>query len=480
MRREGGDYRILDKDLQRLTHAELAQMHAVRPVLRLGAGVLVFVALLLLAFGLSGRQDQVLMAGAGLIVAGWLGLSIGANDVGNALGPAVGSGALRLATGLALVALAEIAGATLAGHAVAQQLAAGIFDPVLLGEDGRGPLVMLAALIAAAVWITVATAIGVPVSTSHSIVGAISGAGVAAIGAANIHWGTVARIATAWVLAPMVSALVAGGLLVLVHRHVSGAPDRPTAARRWLPPMIGAMTGLFAAYVATLLRFGLPLGGAALVGIVAGLVAAAMTRLRIDAAIRDHARQGSKLGTKRIFGPGLIFAAVIMAFAHGANDAGNVAGPLSIILGQGSAEDVGRVPVLLICGGALIALGAVLFGRRLVVMVGSGITRLNPARAFCVTLSTALIVLIASGSGLPVSSTHVAVGGIFGVGFAREWMDRRQNRRRAPMPQEETQRRRLIRRSHVITITAAWLVTVPLTMGLGAGIAALILWSRGV
>ena len=173
---------------------------------------------------------------------------------------------------------------------------------------------------------------------------------------------------------------------------------------------------------------------------------------------------------------------LILGFAHGANDVGNIAGPLSVVLrGQGMSTAIGVVPVLVLAGGGLaIATGTLLFGRRLVHMVGSGITKLNAGRAFCVSLATAVTVLGASALGLPVSTTHVAVGGIFGVGFAREWLDRRRGSRSEALPADETRRRILVRRSHVVTITAAWLVTLPITASLGALACLLVLWVTGV
>ena len=171
-----------------------------------------------------------------------------------------------------------------------------------------------------------------------------------------------------------------------------------------------------------------------------------------------------------------------MGFAHGANDVGNIAGPLSVILqGHAVSGQIGAVPSAILVGAGLaIAAGTLLFGRRLVNMVGSGITKLNAGRAFCVSLATAVTVLFASSFGLPVSTTHVAVGGIFGVGFAREWLDRRRDASHDAMPVEETRRRMLVRRSHVVTITAAWLVTLPITAGLGALACALVLRATGV
>lgn len=135
--------------------------------------------------------------------------------------------------------------------------------------------------------------------------------------------------------------------------------------------------------------------------------------------------------------------------------------------------------MVLVLAGAMIAVGTMLFGRRLVVMVGSGITRLNPVRAFCITLATATTVLAAATAGLPVSTTHVAIGGIFGVGFAREWLDRRANRQREALPAAETRRRVLIRRSHVVTISMAWVITLPMTAMLSAGVYLLITAATG-
>ena len=459
------DYRVLDKDLGNITHLETAQIYALRPLLRLGAGILLLVAVLILALGMTGRSPGLIGIGAALIVGGWLGLAIGANDIANSLGPAVGSGAIGLGAGLALVASAEIAGAVLAGSPVAARLAEGIVDTAQSGMGGQGALIMLSALVAAAMWITVATGAGLPVSTSHSIVGAISGAGIAALGLRAVAWDSLAMIATAWMLTPLASALLAGAILAFVQLHIREAPDRAAAAYHWVPLLVGAMVGLFLSYLWLLIwpessLWLIPLPGVAAAALIVWAMRRRMRRVLAEGGIRP--------GMKRIFRPALLFAAVMMAFAHGAGDAGNVAGPLLVILraaGDGpTAPEL--FPVLAGAGGA-IALGAVLFGRRLVVVVGRGITRLNAVRAFCITLATAVIVLGAAAAGLPVSTTHIAVGGVFGVGFVREWLDRRKSLTRAMLPAEEVRRRILIRRSHVITISIAWLITVPLTALLG-------------
>ncbi|MCF3973271.1 inorganic phosphate transporter [Paracoccus salsus] len=475
--RTGRSFHTLDKDLGRVTNTEAAQRHAFRPVWRLGLAVLLLVAALILAtaFGL-GNTDYAALA-AGLIVAGWLGLAIGSNDVANSLGPAVGAGAIGLLPGLLLVALAEVAGASLAGGAVTDRLANGIIDARALTVGIEAQIVMLSALVGAAAWITTATGIGLPVSTSHSIVGGIAGAGMAALGTSAVEWTTLAIITSTWLIAPLIAGAVAGLLVIFVRLQVLDAADRAAAARVWLPLLVGAMSGLFASYLVLLARPRLPLLSTMPMVVPAGvaiaLIGAALMRRKVNAEL---ILSDGKTGSKRLFRPALLVAATMMGFAHGANDVGNVAGPLSVILAGSATTGSFVMPVgALLMAGLAIALGTLLFGRRLVVMVGSGITRLNAGRAFCVSLATAATVLASSALGLPVSTTHVAVGGIFGVGFAREWLDRRRNKSRSPMPAEETRRRMLIRRSHVATIAAAWVVTVPATALLGGACCLLIL-----
>ncbi|MDB6181127.1 inorganic phosphate transporter [Paracoccus fistulariae] len=471
-------YHTLDKDLGRITHTEVAQAHAFRPVRWLGLAVLAVVVLLILVIPLTGHEMRYTALGAGLVVAAWLGISIGSNDVANSLGPAVGAGAIGMLPGLLLVGAAQIAGASLAGGVVTERLASGIFDPALLASGVRAQFVMLSALLAAAVWITMATGIGLPVSTSHSIVGGIAGAGLAALGAGAIHWDTLSLIAVTWVITPFVSGALAGAILIFLRLRVLEAEDRARAARRWLPLMVGLMTGAFAAYLALLARSHLHGAAAFPLVALAALLGGWFTLIRLREELDEDA---SKVSTKKILRPALVISAVMLGFAHGANDVANVAGPFSVILGNATPDAPATVPLIALLGaGSAIALGTVLFGRRLVRMVGSGITRLNPGRAFCVSLATAGTVLLTTWFGLPVSTTHVAIGGIFGVGFTREWLDRRRAKQRAALPADETRRRILIRRSHVVTITTAWLVTVPATALIGMAICLGILGLTGV
>lgn len=477
MTRPARGFRTLDRDLDRVTHVEAAQLHAIRPVWRLGVSLLLVLVGLILAIGLSGGDTRLVGIGSGLAVAGWLGLSIGANDIANSLGPAIGAGAIDLLPGLVLAALAVIAGACLAGEAVTHRLAVGIVNVPLVEAGMQGRMIMLSALIGAAAWITIATGANLPVSTSHSIVGAIAGAGLAAFGLAAVDWQTMLIIATAWVLTPVVSGILAGALLALLQLRVNEAPDRAAAARFWLPLLTGTMIGLFVANIFVMLpALVMPLPWALLPGLGAGLAFGWLTRQRMEAALAVHGE--GKPGMKLVLRTPLLLAAMMMAFAHGAGDAGNVAGPLLVILTADGVQGQLQVPWPLLAGaGTMIALGALLFGRRLVHMVAGGITRLNPTRAFCITLAASMIVLLAAGWGLPVSSTHIAIGGVFGVGFVREMLDRRgHGKRRGAFPVAEQRRRLLIRRSHVATISVAWMVTVPLTALISSLVFLLIHW----
>jgi PiT family inorganic phosphate transporter len=184
---------------------------------------------------------------------------------------------------------------------------------------------------------------------------------------------------------------------------------------------------------------------------------------------------------KKLFGIPLVISAALLSFAHGANDVANAVGPLAAIVqasASGAFMDAVSIPLWVMAIGALgISFGLFLFGPKLIRMVGGQITKLNPMRAYCVALSAAITVIVASWLGLPVSSTHIAVGGVFGVGFFREWdAQRRMKSARIPIPEvsaqpkEERRRRKLVRRSHFLTIIAAWIITVPAAAMLSAGI----------
>lgn len=458
MTRERREYRTLDKDLRRVTNAERAIMHSARPVYRLGIALIFMAAAALATTGFFVGHPSTGIIAAGAAVAAYLALSMGANDVSNSLGPAVGAGALGMGTGLVLVAVMEVAGAVIAGGAITNTLTVGLVGNTL-GQGTVTAQMMLAALLAAGIWISLATWANAPVSTTHSVVGAIAGAGLATFGMQAVNWPAMGMIAMGWVLSPVIAGLIAAGLLALLRNRVLERTNRVAAGRLWLPIMVALSTGLLGA-VGALAWHGLGLMAISSIAAAAAAMGWLYANLRIRRMIPSA--PGNRLAMQQLLGLPLAATAVVLGFAHGANDTANIAAPLKIILDSTARHEVApRTTLVLLVAGLGIALGIVLFGRRLVHMVGSRITRLNPARALCISMATAVTVLFFSSFGLPVSTTHIAVGGVFGVGFYREWRDRRLAKSRAPLPVEERRRRHLVRRSHVRTILGAWLVTVP-------------------
>ncbi len=450
------DFRILDKDLGRISNAERASLQSFQPVIRLGMGVLFVAMAALLSFGAFGDHPALGIIVAGVAVSAYLALSIGANDVANSLGPAVGAGAIGMTTGLLLVGLLQVAGAVLAGDEVTGRLADGIVIPTL--GDHSTARIMVAALLAAASWISLATWAGAPVSTTHTIVGAIAGAGIAVHGWGAVNWPSMAMIALGWMISPLCSGLIAAGIMAFLRRQIYQREDKLAAAQKLLPGMIAAMAVLFVLNVMVIsLRLDLWLSLA--VAAIIGALGFWHSRRAIDAQIAAEANPRAAI--KVIFALPLAISALMMGFAHGSNDAANVTAPLGAVLraADGPVESMAAWTPLL--AGLGIAAGAILFGRKLVHMIGSRITKLNASRAFCISLATVITVLAASAVGLPVSTTHIAVGGVFGIGFYREWLDSRRTRKSESLPDEEHRRRRLVRRSHVRTIFGAWLISAP-------------------
>ncbi|MTH33455.1 inorganic phosphate transporter [Paracoccus limosus] len=460
------DYRILDKDLGRMSNAEHAALALARPRVRFGLALVFIAAAAETAATVLAGQPALGIVAASVAIAIYLALSIGANDVANALSPAVGAGAIGLSAGLWLVAMMDVAGAVIAGGPVTQTLAAGLVGNNL-GQGSPTALMMLAALASGATWISVATWLDAPISTTHSVVGAIAGAGMATYGFASVNWPALGVVALGWLVSPIVSGGLAAALLASLHRHVLDKDDPLPSGRIWLTVMVACAAGILIG-VAALFYGGL--GWPVVLGLAGAgwLLGAVYAHRTLGLQIRQGEKDSKAL--KALLGLPLIVAALVMGFAHGANDTSTIAAPLSIVLshvGQSDKPLLSQHAVMALSGLG-IGVGILLFGGRLVHMVGSNITRLNPARSLCVTLSAGLTVLGFSLAGLPVSTTHIAVGGVFGVGFWREQRDRAQSRRRAPMPEEERGRRHLVRRSYVRGILGAWLITVPANAAMAA------------
>ena len=469
MTRDNRDYRILDKDLGRLSNADHARLVSGQPVLRLGIALIFVAAVAAFSAGALAQQPVIGMTAAALALALYLALSIGANDVTNSLAPAVGAGAIGIGTGLAMVAVMEIAGAGIAGGGVMRTLTQGLIGDAYATASPT-PRMMLAALTAAATCISIATWLNAPVSTTHSIVGAIAGAGVAIFGIKALNLPALATVALGWVVSPILSGCLAALLLASMHRHMLDKDDPIPSGRRWLTGLMGVTAGALALF-AGIEWHGASWPAVALLAVVFAVLFAAYTHYELGRQIAQG--QGSdkeSVGLKRLLGMPLIVTAIIMSFGHGANSAAKVAGPLMIALGGIGPE--GQTPLsaftVLLLAGLGIAMGVMLFGGRLVHMVGSKITQLNPARALCVTLAASLTVLLCTALGLPVSTTHITVGGVFGVGVYREWRDRQKARKRAPMPGPEQERRELVRWSYVQRILGAWVITVPVNAAVAA------------
>ena len=268
----------------------------------------------------------------------------------------------------------------------------------------------------------------------------------------------------------------------LIKERIIYQDDKIAAARKWVPILVGVMAGVFASYLALkglkrLIKIDMPT--ALMIGAAIGVV----VWIAMVPAIRKQSEglENRNKSLKVLFGIPLIVSAALLSFAHGANDVANAVGPLAAIVQASQSGDFTHavsIPFWVMVIGALgISFGLFLFGPKLIRMVGGQITKLNPMRAYCVALSAAITVIVASWLGLPVSSTHIAVGGVFGVGFFREWdAERRIRKARLAMPErtqyppEERRRRKLVRRSHFMTIITAWVVTVPAAATLSAGI----------
>jgi PiT family inorganic phosphate transporter len=478
----------LDKDLEKIVHVEAAARTTASGIVSHGTAV-VFLGLSALVAGLfAGVTSDAAIVVFAAILGGYMALNIGANDVANNVGPAVGSRALTMVGALVIAAIFESAGALIAGGDVVATISKGIIDPAQVADSQTFIWAMMAALVASALWVNLATWIGAPVSTTHAVVGGVMGAGIAAVGFQLVNWGTLSAIAASWVISPVLGGVIAAGFLAFIKVNLIYQHDKIAAARRWVPMLVAIMAGAFACYL--MIKGVKKVWKADLVTIlvVSGAVFAA-TWLVLRPLIRRQSEgmENRNQSLRILFRIPLICSAALLSFAHGANDVANAIGPLAAILHSAEFGDIaGKVAVptwIMMIGAFGISLGLFLYGPKLIRMVGDRITKMNPMRAYCVALSAAITVIVASWLGLPVSSTHIAVGAVFGVGFFREFYTRRSKKRRDmvsrrrsagpevdTLPPEVLQHRKLVRRSHFLTIVAAWVITVPATALLAAAV----------
>jgi len=469
----GNSWSTLDKDLNKISNFEYATAYVAKPMVGLGVA-LVFIVVAGLAAGIffgSFPSNMIVVAAAGF--GAYMAINIGANDVANNMGPAVGANALTMGGAIVIAALFESAGALLAGGDVVSTISKGIIDPAGIENSQIFIWAMMAALISSALWVNLATFVGAPVSTTHSVVGGVMGAGIAAAGFAAVNWPTMGKIAASWVISPVLGGAIAAGCLAFIKAKIIYQEDKIAAARRWVPVLIAIMAAAFSSYLALkglkrIIKIDIQ------TSLLIGLACGALTYVISAPLVRRQSEglENRNKSLKVLFGIPLVFSAALLSFAHGANDVANAVGPLAAIVHASEFGDFASkvaIPTwVMIIGAFGISFGLFLFGPKLIRMVGSQITKLNPMRAYCVALSAAITVIVASWLGLPVSSTHIAVGGVFGVGFFREWHAERRLKKSAAtrvpakrIAPEERRRRKLVRRSHFMTIVAAWVITVP-------------------
>ena len=361
------------------------------------------------------------------VIGGYMALNIGANDVANNVGPAVGSKALTLTGAIIIAAIFESSGALLAGGEVVSTIKKGIIDPAMINDTDTFIWLMMAALLAAGIWLNIATVLGAPVSTTHSIVGGVLGAGIAAGGFGIANWPVFGKIATSWIISPLLGGIIAACFLYIIKRTITYKKDMVKAAKLIVPILVAFMIWVFTTY---LLMKGLKkiwevdLVMAISIGFAIAIAVYYFVRpVIIKAAAK---MENNKSSINSLFTIPLIFSAALLSFAHGANDVANAVGPLAAIndavLNAGVVAKA-SIPLWVMLVGAIgISLGLALYGPKLIRTVGTEITELDKMRAFCVSMAASITVIIASQLGLPISSTHTAVGAIFGVGFLREYL----------------------------------------------------------
>ncbi len=356
---------------------------------------------------------------------------IGANDVANAMGTSVGSGAITVKTAIIIAAIFEFAGAGIAGGNVTKTIRKGIVDPSGIADQPEILVMgMLASLLAAGTWLAIASIRGWPVSTTHSIIGALVGFAIAAIGFGAVQWGKIGLIVASWVISPLLGGGIAFALMISIQRLIFNA-DRPfEAAVRWGPIyvfMLGFTISLVTLFKGLKhLDIELSVSMSFVVSSLIGLAIAAagavlIRRVEVDPEADKEFHFAS---VERVFAPMIIFTACAMAFAHGSNDVANGIGPMAAVYGLvksgGEMAQTSALPIwILVIGGGGIVLGLTTYGYRVMATIGTQITALTPTRGFCATLAAAITVVLASRTAMPVSTTHIAVGAVMGVGLAR-------------------------------------------------------------
>jgi len=413
---------------------------------RLGLALFFMIGVLTYTFLSNGGISNNMFLAVAALIGAYMAMNIGANDVANNVGPAVGSRAMTMTMAIIIAAVFEAAGALIAGGEVVKTIKKGIIDIAAFGGN-PDPFIwaMMAALLAAALWLNFATAMKAPVSTTHSIVGGVMGAGIAAAGFSIVSWGTMAKIAASWVISPVLGGIIAAAFLFAIKKSILFKEDKIKAAKQYVPIFVALMSWAFITYlvlkglkkiwphvvdilnILPLISLEMTKKPSFLTALIIGAIIAIIVYIVLKGKLAaQDGMKNSKDAVNTLFTIPLIFAAALLSFAHGANDVANAIGPLAAIndaVVNGGISSKASIPLWVMGVGAFgIAIGLALYGPKLIKTVGSEITELDQVRAFSIAMAASITVIIASQLGLPVSSTHIAIGGVFGVGFLREYL----------------------------------------------------------
>ncbi|MEH2275492.1 MAG: inorganic phosphate transporter [Nostoc sp.] len=418
------------------------------------------------------------------LLAFYVAWNLGANDVANAMGTSVGSKAVTLKQALIIAGVLEFTGAVLFGHEVTETLATKIANPALFTATPQIFVVgMVTVLISCGVWLQIATSRGLPVSSSHAVVGAIAGFSWVALGVNAIDWSSIGLITIGWILTPLISGAIAALFYSQIKHWILDQPNQLVQLQEWIPWLSTILLGVFGVIVLpsltepltnfvieqagfTIPAYDIPLLTGAIAAV--GLTIISWRQLQDSGEVEEKfSPQTQELPSiqnpksqiqnpvERLFGRFQLLSACFVAFAHGSNDVGNAIAPLAAIVyinRTGTVPTDGiTIPIwILILGGAGIVSGLAVWGKKVIATIGENIIALQPSSGFCAELATATTILIASRLGLPVSTSHALVGGVVGIGLV--------------------QNIKSIKFKTLQGIAAAWLITIPVSAGLCAAI----------